>query len=371
MNFDFSPEQKAFGEQLRRALHKTRPFQEARHCLEGRSRYSERIWRELADLGALGAAMPETFGGSGLSPFELCIVAHEIGWSLAPVPFLSSIGLCAEALVRFGSAAQKEKWLPGLAAGRVIGTAAWAEGKGELAADRLKTEFRAGRLHGRKISVLDGSSAALIVVLAKDPVSGPVLCLVDAGASGVERRALDSVDPSRPLAEVTFSSVAAEPLGRSGDGWEAFSDLLRRSAVLTAFEQLGGAERALEMARDYALQRHSFGRAIGGHQAIKHKLANVFTRNEVARVHAYWAAWALATDAAELPLASASARVAATDAFAFAAQENLQTHGGIGYTWESDCQLFYRRARLYALVLGSQFAWKEKIVRALETANAA
>ncbi len=371
MNFDFSPEQKAFAEQLRRALHKAVPLQETRACLEGRSCYSEPIWRELSTLGALGAAVPEALGGSGLSPFELCVVAHEVGWALAPVPFVSSIGLCTQALMRFGSAEQKERWVPGLATGRLIGTAAWAEGNGELAPQRLRTELREGQLHGRKIGVLDGSSADLAVVLAKDAVKGPVLCLVDLRAPGIVRRPVDSVDPSRPLAELAFSGVAAEPLGHVGEGWEAFSDLLRRAAVLMAFEQLGGAERALEMARDYALQRHSFGRAIGGHQAIKHKLANVFTRNEVARVHAYWAAWALASDAGELTLAAASARVAATDAFAFAAQENLQVHGGIGYTWEADCQLLYRRARLYALMIGSQLAWKEKIVRALETANAA
>ncbi|TXL81698.1 acyl-CoA dehydrogenase [Vineibacter terrae] len=371
MNFDFSPEQKAFAEQLRRALQKASPLREARACLEGSSRYSEPIWRELSELGALGAAVPEAFGGSGLSSFELCVVAHEIGRALAPVPFVSSIGLCAQALMRFGSDAQKQRWIPGLAAGRLIGTAACAEGKGELTPERLQTELRAGQLHGRKLSVLDGLSADLAIVVAKDPAKEPVLCLVDLHAPGVVRRPVESVDPSRPLAELVFSGVAAEPLGRVGEGWEAFDDLLKRAAVLIAFEQLGGAERALEMARDYALQRHSFGRAIGGHQAIKHKLANVFTRNEVARVHAYWAAWALATDAGELTLAAASARVAATDAFAFAAQENLQVHGGIGYTWESDCQLLYRRARLYALVIGSQFAWKEKIVRALETANAA
>lgn len=370
MNFDFSIEQKAFGEQLRRRMDGAGAIAETRRCLEGEMRHSSRIWKDLTSLGALGAALPEDFGGSGLSHLEVCIVAQEIGYAMAPVPFVASIALCAETIVRLGSKEQRRKWLPALVEGRVVGTAAWAETAGEFRADRVKTEFRDGKLNGRKVAVLDGMIADIAVVLAVGSAGEPLLCLVDLNSASVQRRAIDSVDPSKPLADLVFSQVPAEPIAVArGAGLHEFSAMLDRAAVVLACEQLGAAERALSVARDQALQRYSFGRPIGGHQAIKHRLADVFIKIEVARMHAYWAAWALTTGAADLPLAAASARVTATDAFSFAAQECLQVHGGIGYTWESDCQLFYKRARLYALAFGSQLLWKEKITGFVERKN--
>jgi alkylation response protein AidB-like acyl-CoA dehydrogenase len=367
MNFDFSTEQKAFGEQLRRSLDDAGSIAETRRCLEGQARHSTKIWADLAALGALGAALPEEFGGAGLSHLESCIVAEEIGRAMAPVPFVSSIALCAETISRFGNEEQKLKWLPALLDGSLVGTAAWAEAAGELRLDQIKTEYGGGKLTGRKVAVLDGMIADVAIVLAADAAGRPTLCLVDLNATGVERRVVDSVDPSKPLADLTFSQAAAEPIGAAGDF--EFTSMLDRAAIVLAFEQLGAADRALTMARDYALQRHSFGRAIGAHQAIKHKLADMFVKVEVARMHAYWAAWALATGASDLPLAAASARVTATEALSFAAQEGLQVHGGIGYTWESDCQLLYKRARLYALTFGSALLWKERITSFLENNN--
>ena len=370
MNFDFSTEQKAFGEQLRRSLDNAGAIAETRRCLEGEQLHSAKIWGELNSLGALGAALPEEFGGADSSHLEVCIVAQEIGRAMAPVPFIASIALCAETLARVGSEAQKRKWLPPLAAGRVIGTAAWTEEQGEFRADRVGVEFRDGKLSGRKTVVLEGMIADIAIVLARGTTGALVLCLVDLNQAGVQRRPVDSVDPSKPLADLTFVQAPAELIaGVSRDELNEFNVMLERAAIVLAFEQLGAAERALTMARDYALQRRSFGRPIGGHQAIKHKLAEVFIKIEVARMHAYWAAWALTTGAADLPLAAASARVTATDALSFAAQECLQVHGGIGYTWESDCQFMYKRARLYALAFGSQLLWKEKITGLLERQN--
>ena len=270
----------------------------------------------------------------------------------------------------FGSEEQKRRWLPALAEGQIVGTAAWAEGVGEFRADRISTEFRDGKLTGRKVAVLEGMIADIAIVLARDPAGELLLCLVDLNQAGVQRRPVDSVDPSKPLADLTFLQATAEPIvNASRDGLHEFNVMLERAAIVLAFEQLGAAERALMTARDYALQRRSFGRAIGGHQAIKHKLAEVFIKIEVARMHAYWAAWALTTGATDLSLAAASARVTATDALSYAAQECLQVHGGIGYTWESDCQFMYKRARLYALLFGSQLLWKEKITGLLERQN--
>jgi len=200
---------------------------------------------------------------------------------------------------------------------------------------------------------------------------GPGLYLVDLKADGVTRTKLDTVDPSRSHAELAFDGAPAEPLGGgNGGGWEAVQRVLDRAAVLFAFEQVGGAQAALDMAKDYALNRYAFGRPIGSYQGIKHKLADMYMKIELARANALYGAWAIGCDAAELPVAAAAARVSASDACYFAAKENIQTHGGMGFTWELDCHLFYRRAKLLALNLGSERLWKDRLVSLLETQNA-
>jgi alkylation response protein AidB-like acyl-CoA dehydrogenase len=188
-------------------------------------------------------------------------------------------------------------------------------------------------------------------------------------AAGVHPETLQTLDPTREQVKLTFENVPAEIL--PGDGWPALERVLERAAVLTAFEQVGLAQACLDMAVAFAMERHAFGRPIGSFQAIKHKLADVYVATELARSNAYFGAWALGAEAADLPLAAASARVSATEAAWFAAKENIQTHGGIGFTWEMDCHLYYRRAKLLALTLGSAPWWKDRVVSALETRNAA
>ena len=199
----------------------------------------------------------------------------------------------------------------------------------------------------------------------------PGLFLVDLAGAGVTRETLKTLDPTRGAARLTFAGAPAERLGEAGEGLALVEQVLDRAAVLLAFEQVGGADRCLEMAKDYALERYAFGRPIGSYQAIKHKLADIYVKNELARSNAYYGAWALNTGAAELPMAAAAARIAACEAFWFAAKENIQTHGGIGFTWEMDCHLFYRRARQLGLVAGGAKGWKERLVSQLERRNAA
>jgi alkylation response protein AidB-like acyl-CoA dehydrogenase len=208
------------------------------------------------------------------------------------------------------------------------------------------------------------------VVLAVG-VEGPGLYLVDLTGRGVERRGVSTIDPTRGSGEIAFAGAHAQPLGEPGKGLELLGRIQDRAAVLLAFEQLGGADRCLEMARDYALERYAFGRPIGSYQAIKHKLADVFIKNEVARANAYYGAWALSTGAPELPLAAAAARVAGSAAYWLAAKENIQTHGGIGFTWEADCHFFYRRARHLGLVVGAPRDWKRRLADRLEARVAA
>lgn len=336
------------------------PLTEVRRALEGKMAYSDRAWRELANLGCLSIMIPEAHGGLGLDGLELCIVAEEVGRSLTPVPILPSIYICAEAIRLYGSQAQQAAWLPGLADGSTIGTFVVGESKG--ANGTVEARFADGCLSGGKFVVPDGNAANVAVVATQTPM-GMRLLLIDLDSNGIQRTPVASVDPSRPVSIVEFEQSPVEFLGLAGDAeWQ---HIRNRAAVLLAFEQIGAADRAIEMARDYALERKSFGRPIGSYQAIKHKLANAYAKNQIARAHAYHGAWALATGSPVLPLAAAAARISAIEAFSFAAQENIQTHGGIGFTWDADCHLFYRRARQQALVLGPVQHWKAQLLREL------
>jgi len=363
MNFDFSDEQKQFGEQAKRLLAAVAPLAQTRKALEGQAPFCGDAWRGLADIGFQAITIPEQYGGLGMSPLELCVAAEQIGGALAPIPSLSSTYICSEAIRLFGSDAQRRSWLPRLANATAIGTWAVAERGVETTPSAIKCNVRQGALFGRKAPVLDGAVADVAIVLAIGPDLSPALTLCDLSSPHVIRTPLENVDPSRPVAELRFEGAPIEPLGDAG--WSAWTHILNRAAILLAFEQVGAADRALWMARDYALSRRSFGRLIGSYQAIKHKLANVYAKTQIARSHAYYGAWALTTGAAELPLAAAGAHVAACEAFTFAAQENLQTHGGVGFTWDSDCHLFYRRARHQALILGSVSAWKHRTLEGL------
>ncbi|MGA3401322.1 MAG: acyl-CoA dehydrogenase family protein [Acetobacteraceae bacterium] len=370
MNFDFSDDSKLLREQAQRFLREQCTPKVVRHVLEGHAATSPELWRAMAEMGWLGAAIPERYDGAGLGYEALCVLAEEIGRVLAPVPFASTVYLAAEAILAAGSEAQKREYLPKIVRGELIATFALAEGAGEPREAAIRARLSDGRITGSKWPVPDGSIAQLAVVAARDS-SGVSLALVDLTSSGVSRRALPMVDPSRDHAKIDFDNAPAVPLGASGQAWDIVRRLLDRAAILTAFEQVGAASASLEMATAYAKERFAFGRPIGSFQAIKHKLADVYVATELARSNAYYAAWALSTDAAELPLAAATARVSATDAFYLAAKENIQVHGGVGFTWDYDCHLFYRRAKLLALSLGSQRYWKDRVVAELETRNAA
>ena len=371
MNFDFSDDLKQLREQARRFLAEKSPPDVVRRVLDGAETYAAVLWREIAEMGWLGAAVPEQYGGAGLGYEGLCVLAEELGRAVAPVPFASSCYLATEAILLAGSETQKRNLLPKLADGSLIGTFALAEGSGQPEPRNVRMSAAGGRLSGSKWPVADGGIADAAVVVARDETGDIALYLADLHATGVTRRDLTTVDPSRNHARIDFANAAAERLGSGAPGWPAVQRLLDRAAIMIAFEQVGGADACLTMARDYALERYAFGRPIGSFQAIKHKLADVYVAIELARSNAYYGAWALAADAAELPLAAATARVSATEAFHLASKENIQTHGGIGFTWEADTQFHLRRARLMALSIGGPMAWKDKLVSRLEQKNAA
>lgn len=370
MNFDFSDEQKLLRENVRAFLNKEAPLSLCRQVLESEAGYSSTLWQAMAQQGWLGTAIPEAYGGAGFGRLELAVLAEELGRALAPVPFGSSVYLAAEALLVAGSDEQKQRYLPALARGDWIGTLARFEGAGEPGERPLTTGVRSGRIRGTKTPVPDGDIADFALVSAK---SGREvgLVLVDLHASGVRRERLQSLDPSRPVAALRFDGAAAEWLGGRPCGWQTIHHVFDRAAVLYAFEQLGGAQRAFEITREYTLSRYAFGRPIASFQAIKHRLADWYVELELTRSNCYYGAWALSHQAPELAVAACGARVSATATFELASKEMIQLHGGMGFTWEHDAHLFYRRARYLAAILGPAPVWRERLVTRLDAHESA
>ncbi len=370
MNFEFSEDSRLLRDQARRFLGERCTSKQVRQVLEGKAPFLRELWQEMAGMGWLGAAIAEKYEGAGLGHEALCVLAEELGRALAPVPFTSTVCLAAEAIQAAGSEAQKRDLLPRIARGELIATAALGAGPGEPGPARVQARAQNGRISGTAWPVPDGNIAELAVIAAGDG-SGMSLFLLDLTGPGVTRAPIETLDPTRDHARLTLDQAPATPLGPPGQGEAIMRDVLDRAAVLVAFEQVGGASACLEMATAYAKERHAFGRPIGSFQAIKHKLADVYVATELARSNAYYGAWALSAGAAELKLAAAVARVSATEACFLAAKENIQVHGGIGFTWEMDCHLFYRRAKLLGLSLGSARYWKDRVVSELEMRNAA
>tara|TARA_B110000196_G_scaffold305632_1_gene303434 strand:+ start:350 stop:1462 length:1113 start_codon:yes stop_codon:yes gene_type:complete len=368
MNFEFSSDQMLLRDQARKFLENEESVKKAREVLEGDQTHDESLWRSVVEMGWTATTIPEEFDGLGLGYLELCVIAEELGRSLAPTPFSSSVYLATEALINQGSKEQHRKYLPKLAAGEIVGTLAHTETTNSPSPENLNCELSNNKLNGIKIAVTDGDVANFAVVSAKEG-DKVVLGLVDLASKGVEITSQNTLDPSRSHASIKFKDADAEILGSSQDGWVALQEILDHAAVLFAFEQLGGAEACMDMAKEYAMGRFAFGRPIASFQAIKHKIADMYIAVELARSNCYFGAWALSTDAPELATAAATARVSASKAFHECSKENIQTHGGMGFTWEFDCHLYYRRCRQLAANIGSQAVWKNKLISSLERAN--
>jgi acyl-CoA dehydrogenase len=352
MNFDLSDEQKMLAEQARGLLAERTPYDHLRKLIDDGVEWDESLWRELGAMGFLGANLPEAYGGLGMSELDLGVVSEELGRANAAVPFVSSIVLCADAIRLAGSDAQKAKWLPKLASGEVIGCFAASEGPGPVFASSVA--LTSGTMTGVKTPVADAGIAHIAIVL----VQGEGLALVELDQPGVTRTKLDSFDQLRAHYRLDFSGAAAETLPGQG----LLATLIDRAAVQGAFEATGAAEACLFMARDYALDRQIFGRSLASYQAIKHKLAELNVQVELARSNAFYGGWAAGEAPDELAAAAAAARLTALAAFETGARENLQIHGGIGYTQEANCHFYYRRERMTAVSLGSRDYWANRLI---------
>jgi len=366
MNFDISEDAKAVANTARDFLRENSPLTAIRRVFDKEIQYDAELWKSMAELGWLGAGIPKEFGGIEMGAEVLCVLAEEIGRVLAPVPFSTSVSLATSAICAHGSETQKSDLLPKLAAGEVIGTLALAEGVGDPSQDRIEARVENGRLNGKKYPMTDGSIADFAVIVARDEAGNISLYFCDLNTSGITSTEIETVDPSRNTVSLSFDNVEVEPLSEAWQGWPSVQNLLDQAAIILAFEQLGGAQTCLEMARDYALERYAFGRPIGSFQAVKHKLANVYIACELARSNAYFGAWALDENPAELSQAAATAHLSASKAFQLAARENIQTHGGMGITWEANCQMYFRRAKSLGLEIGGPLYWQEQLMSQLE-----
>lgn len=360
MNFDFNEDQLLIKNDARRFLSDRCSMDMVREYLDGNADEVSPLWQEIMELGWMGVAIPEAYGGLGMGYLELCVLAEELGRVSAPVPFSSSIYLAAEALLHYGSEEQKQAYLPRLASGELIGAVAFNEPDAVI--------FRQQAISGIKRPVAHGALADIVILNALDDNGQAVLVLVDvteekkSSGDTLQCKVLNSVDPSVCNAELSFDGCPAVILGSCNDALSAVDNLLSRGAVLLAFEQIGGADRCLELAVEHVKERKTFGRVVGSYQSVKHKLAKMYTQNELARSNAYYGAWALASASDELAMAASSARISAIDCFEYASREGLHLHGGMGYTWEVDCHLYLKRSRDLSLRLRSSRYWKEKLV---------
>ena len=359
MNFLITDDQLELRATLRDFLAAKSAEPEVRRLMATETGYDPAVWAQLSDqLGLPGLAVPEEYGGAGFGYLELGIVFEEMGRALLCAPFLSSVALATEALLRCSDEAARKDLLPGLVAGRTTGTLALLEQPGRW--DRAAVQLRASRvrgaegwvLDGRKCYVPDGHTADLIMVGARTP-AGVGLFAVDGAAAGLTAAPVPTLDQTRKQAQLEFASTPARLIGAAADGWPVLRQVLRTAAILLAAEQVGGAARAAEMAVSYAGLRVQFGRPVGSFQAIKHLCADMLTELEAARSAARYGLWALATGSPDLPLAASLAKVYCSQAYTRIAGDTIQVHGGIGFTWEHPAQLYFKRAKASESLFGT------------------
>ena len=367
MNFAFSDEQEELRAAVRRFLAEKSPETEVRRLMDTTEGYDPAVWSQMADqLGLQSLTIPEEFGGSGFTYVELLVVLEEMGAALLCAPFFSSVALAANALLTSGDDESKKAYLPGIALGETIATLAITEDNGrwdfggiELAAAKKGDGWT---LNGHKMYVIDGHTANLMVVAARTP-AGVTLFAVQDDAPGLTRTPLPTMDQTRKQARLEFSDAPAALIGTDGGAEAGLSKTLDLAAVALAAEQVGGAQHVLDASVEYAKTRIQFGRPIGSFQAIKHKCADMLLEVESAKSAAYYAAWAAAEDSDELPVVASLAKSYCSEAYFHAAAENIQIHGGIGFTWEHPAHLYFKRTKSSELLLGDPSYHRELLAQ--------
>ena len=374
MQFTFTEEQQEFRAVLRRYFEQSSPTTTERRLMETEAGWDAGQWRELnTQLGLCGVHVPEEYGGQGFSFVELGIVLEEMGRALVCAPYFASAVLAATAIMNAATDGQKTALLPGIVSGETIATLAFAEPNGRWDAAGTETTATSSvhgkfRLDGVKSFVLDGHTADLIVVLARSPGSEGddwlSLFTVRGDAPGLTRTALKALDPTRKLARLEFAGVEAELIGEEGVAAAPFAKTLAQAAACLASEMVGGAERLRQSALDFANLRMQFGRPIASFQSMKHKQADMLLEVELAKSAAYVAAQAAAEDADDMPALASLAKAAASEAYLQTAIHTIQIHGGVGFTWDNDTHLWFKRAKSSEAFLGDPTLHRERMMQA-------
>jgi alkylation response protein AidB-like acyl-CoA dehydrogenase len=372
-DFAFTEDQDALRATVRRFCEERSPSAEVRRQMDTPEGFDADVYKQLAaELGLTGIHIAENEGGAGFTFVELTIVLEEMGRSLLCAPYFSSICLAANAIANAGTPEQRAALLPAIASGDLRAALAVTEPSGDWTLDGITLEANGGKLTGTKTYVVDGHTADLLVVAAREGAKqgakeggGISFFTVPAESKGLTRTPLDTLDMTRKQAEIVFDNVDAAPMGESGQGAEALTKTLAQAAVCLAAESVGGSEKTMDMAVQYAKDRYQFGRPIGSFQAIKHKCADMLLRLESAKSAAYYAAWAATEDNEELAVAASLAKAYCTESYFTNSRENIQIHGGIGFTYEHDAHLYYRRAKSSELLFGDPTYHRELIATKL------
>ncbi|MBP1688531.1 MAG: acyl-CoA dehydrogenase, partial [Deltaproteobacteria bacterium] len=375
MRFAFNEEQEALRSAARDFLSDHCGPTQIRKVMETEAGYDPDVWRRIgAELGWASIIIPEGYGGVGLSYVELVGLMEEMGFALLCAPFFSTVCLATNALLLGGTEEQKQEYLPGIAAGETIATLAYTEASGRWNADGITAVAKRDGgdfvLNGTKTFVIDGHTAQLLIVAARREGScgteGVSLFVVPAATAGITRCCLPTMDQTRKQAEVALHNVrvpATALMGNEGEGWQLLSQTLDRAAVALSAEQVGGAQRCLDMTVQYAKERIQFGRPIGAFQALKHKCADMMLRVESARSASYYAGWAASVDDRELPVLASLAKAYCSDAYFACAAESVQIHGGVGFSWEYDVHLYFKRAKSSETLLGDAAYHRELVAQ--------
>jgi len=378
MDFGFSDEQDMLRQTARAFLEEHCPTTFVRQMMEDEKGYSPNLWREMAELGWLGLAFPEAYGGQGLGFVDLTVILEEMGATLLPSPFLSTVLLAGQTILVGGSEAHKKTYLPKIADGSLIATLAMTEPSGRSDAEGI-TEVKATlegqgfKISGTKLFVLDAHIAELLVVAARTKEAGNKsfgvsLFLVESNSPGISTTLLKTMDQTRKQCEVVFNNVQVgrdRLIGMIDMGWPILQKVLNLATVSLCAEMVGGAQRVLDLSVAYAKERVQFGRPIGSFQAIKHKCAEMMLQVESAKSAAYYAAWAVDEDVPEAPLAVSMAKAYCSDAYRNTAGEGIQIHGGIGFTWEHDMHLYFKRAKYAEFTFGDATYHRELVAQEL------
>ncbi len=367
MNFAFTDEQEELRRTVRSFMESKSPESAVRELMETEDGFDEAVWKQAAEqLGLQGLAIPEEYGGSGYGFVELGIVLEEMGRALFTAPFFSTVVLAGTTLMHAGDDSAKKSYLPGIASGETIATLAYVEPSGKWDESGIEATATADgdswKVNGTKSFVIDGHLASLIIVAARTS-KGVSLFAVQGDAPGLTRTSLSTMDQTRKQAKLELSDTPGTLIGTEGAGWDVLKKVLDLIVVGLAAEQVGGAQKVLDMAVEYAKVRVQFGRPIGSFQAIKHKCADMLLEVESAKSAAYYGLWCASEENDELPSVASLAKAYCSEAYFHAAAENIQIHGGIGFTWEHPAHLYFKRAKSSELLFGDPTYHRELLAQ--------